>query len=285
MDDRLDRVVMASAEGLDQTVKLPARTDAYFDRLQAALDSDPRAKTAYPDIKALISRIHRALHDKPVLVQLKNPKGADTAFLLQRRTLQMIEAGAIADPEGAVMMLAVYSAADAGDYRPLAAVVQRYFSPGEPLKLHAMPLAMDVASGIGDTRLALVEEQAKTALLADALNFPMPQLRDAFPDLDLGEEFRKAPISHVPTLLLSGTLDGRTYPESHVEAVAGLDHLQAITVINAGHNLFMSSAEVAAAIERFMRGEPMTSTQITVLPPDFTPALPPTPKPAVPPKT
>ena len=273
MDDRLDRVVMASAEGLDQTVKLPARTDAYFDRMQAVVDSDPQAKAAYPDIKALIRRVHQRLQDKPVLLTLKGPDGKDAKVLLQRRTLQMIEAGPIADPEGAVMMLAIYRAADAGDYKPLAEVMQRFFGPGEPLKLQAMPLAMDVASGIGDERLALVERQAKTALLGDVLNFPMPHLRAAFPELDLGDDFRKAPTSHVPTLLLSGTLDGRTYQESQLEAVASLDRLQAITVVNAGHNLFMTSPEVTAAIERFMRGEPVKSPQIIVPMPDFTPAL------------
>lgn len=275
MDDRLDRVVMASAEGLDQTVKLPAATDAYFDRLQAAVDNDPRAKAVYPDIKAMIARVHRRLQDKPVLLHLKGPDGADADVLLQRRTLQMIEAGPIGDPQGAILMLGIYRAADAGDYQPLADLMQRFSAPGEPLQMRAMPMAMDVASGIGDDLLAVVETQAKTALLGDALNFPMPQLREAFPELDLGDDFRKAPVSHVPTLLLSGTLDGRTYPESQLEAVAGLDRLQAITVVNAGHNLFMTSPEVTAAIERFMRGEPMQSPQITVAPPDFTPALPP----------
>lgn len=278
MDDRLDRVVLASVEGLDQTVKLPAGTDAYFDRMQAAVDADPLAKAAYPDIKALIRRVHQRLDDKPVLLQLKGPDGAEAPVLLQRRSLQMIEAGAIADPQGAVLMLAVYRAADAGDYQPLAALMQRFSSPGEPLQLRAMPLAMDVASGIGNELLALIETQAKTALLGDTLNFPMPQLRDAFPELDLGDDFRKAPVSHVPTLLLMGTLDGRIYPESQREAVAGLDKLQAITVVNAGHNLFMTTPEVTAAIERFMRGEPLASAQITIAPPDFTPALQPAPK-------
>lgn len=278
MDDRLDRVVLASAEGLNQTVKLPAATDAYFDRLQAAVNTDPRAKAVYPDIKAMIARVHQRLQDNPVPLHLKGPGGADAVVMLQRRTLQMIEGGPIGDPEGAVLMLGIYRAADAGDYRPLAGLMQRFAAPGEPLKMQAMPMAMDVASGISDDLLAVVETQAKTALLGDTLNFPMPHLRSVFPELDLGDAFRKAPVSHVPTLLLSGTLDGRTYPQSQREAVAGLDHLQAITVVNAGHNLFMVSPEVTAAIERFMRGEPMKSPQIVIPPPDFTPALPPAAK-------
>lgn len=274
MNDRLDRVVIASAEGLDQTVKLPARADAYFDRLQAAVDGNPEAKAAYPDIKALIARVHRKLDDKPVMLHLKDPEGADTEVLLQRRTLQMIESGAISDPEGALQMLAIYRATDAGIYGPIAAATQRFFAPGAPMTMRAMPLAMDVASRIGDTRLALVQQQASTALLGDWLNFPMPQLRSTFPQLDLGDAFRKAPVSHVPTLLLTGTLDGRTYPDSPREATAGLDHLQAITVVNAGHNLFMTTPEVTTAIERFMRGEPVVSQRIVAPLPAFMPTMP-----------
>lgn len=278
MSPHLDRVVIASVEGLDQTVKLPARTDAYFDRLQAAVDTNPEAKAAYPDIKALIARVHGALQAKPVMLHLKDANGKDADVLLQRRTLQMIEAGAISDPEGAVQMLAVYRAADAGNYQPIAGIMQKYFSPGAPLEMQAMPLAMDVASGIDEKRLALVEQQARTALLGDLLNFPMPQLGGVLPQLDLGDAFRTAPHSHVPTLLLSGTLDGRTYPDSHREATAGLDHLQAITVVNAGHNLFMATPQVTTAIERFMRGEPAASTQIIAPLPDFKPVLPPSKK-------
>lgn len=274
MDDRLDRVVIASVEGLNQTVKLPARTDAYFDRLQAVVDGIPGAKAAFPDIKALIARVHRKLQDKPVMLHLKDANGDNTDLLLQRRTLQMVEGGAISDPEGAMLMLAVYRAADAGNTQPIADIMQRFFSPGAAMKMRAMPLAMDVASGIDDQRLALVEQQASTALLADTLNFPMPQLRDAFPQLDLGDAFRTVPVSHVPTLLLTGTLDGRTYPDSHREATAGLDHLQEITIVNAGHNLFMTTPEVTAAIERFMRGEPAASSHIVAPLPEFPPVMP-----------
>lgn len=279
IDDRLDRVIIASVEGLDQTVKLPAGTDAYFDRLQAAVDTQPAAKAAYPDLKAMVARVHARLDAKPVMLTLQGPGGAPAEVLLQRRTLQMIASAMISDPESAVLMLATYRAADAGEFAPLAGIVQRFLGPGEPMKLQAMPLAMDIASGIDDAMLATVEKQAKTALLGDVLNFPMPQLRDALPELVLDANFRQAPVSHVPTLVLSGTLDGRTYPDAHRAAIAGLDQAQVISVVNAGHNLFLLSPEITIAMERFMRGERLASPQITVPLPDFT-ALPPMPPPA-----
>jgi len=42
-----------------------------------------------------------------------------------------------------------------------------------------------------------------------------------------------------------------------------------VTVVNAGHNLFMSSPEVTAAIQQFMRGETITDSEITIDLPAF----------------
>lgn len=254
MEGRIDRAILASVEGLDQTVKSPARTDAYFDRLQAAIDADPKAKAAYPDIKAMIAGVHAKLDAEPVILTLKTAKG-EGRFLLDRETMRRIASALIADPESAAMLLQLYAAADAGVYEPVAGALSRFVTPGEPLSWRVMPLAMDVASGITPARLERVRREAETALLGDVLNFPMPHLNRAIEGLDLGDDFRAGPVSAVPTLLLSGTLDGRTYPESQREAAAGLSDLSVVTVVNAGHNLFMTTPEVTAVIESFMRGE------------------------------
>lgn len=268
MDAHIDRMVLASAEGLDQTVKLPARTDDYFARLQAAVDADPKAKSAYPDIKAMMHRVHAKLEAEPVMLELQTKDGAKS-FLLSRRVMQMAASALIADPESAAMLLQLYQAADHGVYEPIAGVIARFITPNEPISFNVMPLAMDVASGIGDERLKLVEEQAKTSLLGAYLNFPMPQLRGVLNGLDLGDEFREKPVSNVSTLLFSGTLDGRTYPESQIEALSGMKNLTAITVVNAGHNLFMTSSEVVKTIQSFMRGEKVTRKEIVVPVPVF----------------
>lgn len=269
MEERIDRLVLASAEGLDQTVKLPSRTDAYFDRVQEAIDAQPAAKVAYPDIKALMRGVHAKLEKEPVMLQLETGDGASANYLLQKQTMQRIASGMISDPGRVVTLLQIYSAADAGVYTPAAELLQRFITPGAPLDWRAMSLAMDVASGIGEDRLEQVEREAQTGLLGDLLNFPMPQLNGALADMDLGDDFRTAPQSDLPALLLTGTLDGRTYPESQQEAVAGLRNVTTVTVENAGHNLFMSSPEVTEAIQRFMRGEAIEDHMISIDPPEF----------------
>ena len=275
MGPRIDKLVMASAEGLDQTVKMPARTDAYFARLQNVINGDEQARQIFPDVAGMMRGVKATLDAEPVMMSLTNRKGEDAAYLLTGESMQLLASGMISDPESAVQMLWLYMAAYAGEFDQIEAVLNQfaqygYLDVGEPLSWRAMPLAMDVASGISDERLAQVSEEAKTALVGDLLNFPMPHLRGAM-GLDLGEEFRAAPQSDIPTLLLSGTLDGRTYPESQREAFGGFSNLSTVVVENAGHNLFMVSPEVTDTILKFMRGSDVDGKTITIEPPSFAP--------------
>ena len=268
MDDRIDRVVIASAEGLDQTIKLPARTDAYFARLQEAINTQPAAKEMFSDIAGMMRYVHAQLDAEPVMLQLPQQDGSVSPYLLQRRDMQQIASALISDPERAAMLMQLYGAMAAGFTDPLAGLLARFHTPNEPISYSPMSVLMDVASGTGAERRALIEEQAKTSLLATYLNQPV-ELEDVDPSLVLGDDFREKPVSDTPVLLLIGTLDGRTYVESQREAVSGLKNTQMITVVNAGHNLFMSSPEVTEAIERFMRGEPLVKEEIVIDLPDF----------------
>jgi pimeloyl-ACP methyl ester carboxylesterase len=81
--------------------------------------------------------------------------------------------------------------------------------------------------------------------------------------------FREGPYGDTPVLLLSGTLDGRTYVESQAEALAGMSEVTTVIVRNSGHNLFMENDEVHAVIHRFMRGEPVGTGEILAELPDF----------------
>ena len=270
MDNRIDRIVMTGAEGLHQTVKLPARTDEFFGRVQDAIDQDPAAKAIYPDIESLMRRVQAKLEAEPARVEIEGPDGASAALSYGKTDMQMITSFAIADPSNTARILSLYLAIDAGQYQAAAPLIYRFLRSGT-IEFNPMSTAMDIASGISDERLALVEKQAETSLVGSFLNFPMPHLKDAFGDLDLGEDFRSLPKSKTPTLLLTGTLDGRTYPNSQSEAVAGFSDVTQVMVENAGHNLFMSSPEVSARIVDFFGGAVAGAEPIILPLPDFTP--------------
>ncbi|EGF90437.1 alpha/beta hydrolase fold family protein [Asticcacaulis biprosthecium C19] len=271
MPARIDKVVLASVEGLDQTVKLPSETDAYFDRLQAAIDLEPAAKTVYPDIKGLMRGVHARLDAAPVMLQVPTTDGPKP-MLLTGEVMQMLASASIADPQTAAQLLMLYLAVDAGMTDPVAGLLGRFMSPGAPEEFRLMPLAMDIASGIGAERLAQVEAEAKTAILGDVLNYPMPHLAGAL-GLDLGDGFRTAPQGNMPVLVLAGSLDGRTYPFEQHTAVAALSNVTTVTVENAGHNMFMVSPEVTQVIAEFMRGQTPQTTQIVVKAPPFAPRM------------
>jgi len=270
MEDKIDKVILSSAEGLNQTIKMPWRTDAYFDRLQLAVDSQPAAKAAYPDIKALMRRVHEKIEKKPMALKLQMRDGSTVDLLLQRRDIQLMATSAVSDPQWAAMLLGLYLAVDNDQKAPLEKVLGRFMDIGKPIALRAMPTAMDIASGMTEDKRLEVAQQAKASLLKDYLNFTY-HYDGIIPAIDLGDGFRENPVSDVPVLLFSGTLDGRTYIESQHEAVASLTNLTAITVQNAGHNLYMSSPDVQTAINRFMEGKPVQEYTITLELPNMAP--------------
>lgn len=274
----IDKVVISSIEGLNQTIKLPARNDAYLDRLQSAIDQQADAKAAYPDIKALMRRVHAKLERKPVPVKLKTRSDNTVDYLLQRRDLQQMASGMVADPKSAALLLNVYRALDEGVEPPLHRIPARLLpdglvTPGEPITLQAMPVAMDLASGMTTDRKATIWKQVKTAMLGSYLD-PTLLLDGLAPELDLGDAFRADPASDIPVLAIGGTLDGRTDIDSQREAVSRLGNVTFVIVHNAGHNLYDErSADIQAAIDGFLEGKPVKDRSITVELPDMKPAL------------
>ncbi len=268
MDRRLDKIVLSSAEGLEQTIKLPARTDAYFTRLQDAINGQSAAKAALPDIVAMIRRVHTKLEDKPIMLTIATKEGGLYKYLWKRRDMQETAAGMIADPTSASLLLQLYSGLDKGDQTLLNTMAPQITSTNENITLRPMQTLMDVASGTSAKRRALIASQAKTSLLSTFLNQTVT-LEDVDPKLVMDDKFREMPMSNIPVLLLSGTLDGRTYIESQAEAVSGLRNRQIVVVKNGGHNLFMISPEVTSTIQDFMRGKNVNGKQINAELPDM----------------
>ncbi|WP_108811109.1 alpha/beta fold hydrolase [Sphingorhabdus sp. Alg231-15] len=268
MEGEIDKIVIASAEGLDQTIKLPARTDRYFERVQQAIDRQPEAKAEILDIKALMRRVHAKLEQAPVMIDYVDRDGVEQKHLWQRRNMQSAASGMISDPLPLSLLLQLYREVDQGEYGLLKKIAPRMLGSDDKIAFWPMSVLMDIASGTSADRRALIKMQAKTSLLATYLNQPL-ELENVEPTLVLGEEFRRPPISDIPLLLLSGTLDGRTYIESQHEAVRGFANRQLVTVKDAGHNLFMSPPEVTLTIQEFMRGEDVDGRVIVSELPDL----------------
>jgi pimeloyl-ACP methyl ester carboxylesterase len=246
----IGRVALASAEGMDQTVKLPAHVDAAFARIDTALGGG---------LVERMRRVHARFDAEPQAFAFTAPDGTNISFRADSFALRMMAGFVAKNPDGYGQLAGAYMALEAGQTRPLAPLVWGFFYRN-PLSV-GMAELMDVASGITDRRLALVERQARTALAGRAVNFPMPQLRGIVPGLDLGDRFRREVHSNHPVLLFAGDLDVRTPLEEQAEATAGLTNLHRIVFRNGGHDLFEAHPEVPALLIAFFSGRPVTTRE------------------------
>ncbi|WP_212742054.1 alpha/beta fold hydrolase [Sphingomonas sp. 1F27F7B] len=263
--DRVSRVALSSLEGLDQTVKLPARSDVYLRQVDALLGVDPAARAAVPDLPALMRRVHARLEAQPLAMKV-TLHGAPGEIRMGGFGVQLIASGLIANPRGLAVLPAMYLELDAGKTDMLAEFLG---DPADLFSLRGMPEAMDLASGISPARLAQVRREGRTAVLGEALNFPMPQLVGAIPGVDLGEGFRAPIRSNHPALLIAGTLDGRTVLAEQDEVAAQFRRKARVIVENAGHNVFEAHPDVQGLLVRFFRGEAVADTRLSLPPPKF----------------
>lgn len=263
--DRVNRVALSSLEGQDQTVKRPARIDDLLRQVDGLLGADPAARAAIPDLSALMRRVHARLEARPAVTKV-TLNGAPAEIRMGGFGVQMLAGGLIANPNTLAMLPGLYLALDAGRTEMLAPFLG---DVADLLSLRGMPEAMDLASGISPRRLALVRREAKTAVVGEALNFPMPQLLGAVPGVDLGEGFRAPFRIDNPALLVAGTLDGRTPLAEQDEVAAQFSRKTRVTVENAGHNVFEAHPDVQGMLVRFFGGEVVADARLNLPPPKF----------------
>jgi pimeloyl-ACP methyl ester carboxylesterase len=197
----IGRVVLASADGLDQNVKLPAHVEAAFGRIERVM---PR-----PGLVALMRAVHAKLDSNPQRFTF-TPKGSGPlSFRIDSFPIRMMAGILPKNPDGIGPMAGAYLALQAGQTAPLAPQIYSYFYKA-PLTMTGMAELMDIASGTTAARAQRVRAQLHGSLLGDAINFPVSRLMGRVPGLDVGDVFRKEVRSSIPVLLFSGDLDVRT---------------------------------------------------------------------------
>lgn len=263
--ERIGRVALASLEGQDQTIKRPARIDAYLDRVDGLMGQDPAVRAAVPNLPALMRRVHDRLEAQPATVTMAGEAGP-VDLSIGGFGVQLMASAMVANPPTLAMLPGIYLALDAGKTEVLASLFpppHRYFG------ITGMPEAMDLASGVSPGKLAVIAQEAKTAVLGDVFNFPMPHLLVSIPGVDLGEEFRQPIRIETPALLVAGSLDGRTPLEEQAEVIAQFDNKTQVVVENAGHNVFEAHPQVQTLLVRFFREEAVSDTRLSLPAPTF----------------
>jgi pimeloyl-ACP methyl ester carboxylesterase len=256
---------------MGQTLRLPARTQDFLQRVAALAAADPRAAKAFPALLASMKTVLDRLDAAPAEVRVAGPDGKPATLALGRFPVEMATVQMLKNPGTLRMLPMLYAAMAAGEFGPVAGPLLADLA--RPLTLDGMALAVRAASCASPEREAVVETQAQAALLGDALNTDTMVARSlGLPRLDAA--FCRPVESDVPALVITGTLDGRTYPAGHAEILAGLSSGSQLVVENAGHDLFMSSPEVTVDIVDFFERRPLKHERIVLPAPDFGPGPP-----------
>lgn len=234
--DSIDRMVLAGVEGLDDTFKLPSRVDAVLDAI---------AKSKRPTLVADLRTLRSRLKTEPA--RFTFPAGQVLAlgeWDLQRWVSESLDAV----PKTDAMLAGVAAMLD-GNYTALGSWALGYRVP-KPLGL--MHLAMDCASYATAGRLKQIADEARTSVLGNAINFPFPGICDVPGVPRLPDSYRGVFTAPVPSLLVSGTFDGRTPPQNAIDAARNLPNARQLVIDGASHGLFRE-AKVNEAMLQFFR--------------------------------
>ena len=271
----IDRVILAGTEGPDHSLKLPSNIQKNLEKISRLAKADPDVSAKVPDLLALIKTVLDKLEKQPFTLEYTDtPTNAPIKVTVGKFDIQRLTASVVGN-EAVVGIPSVYYALSKGDISnaTLRAIARRVIGERRGAIGSAMPYMMDCASGASDSRRRRVEREAKETLLSNAIDFPFPGVCPGWGSPDLGRAFRSSVKSKVPALFISGTLDART-PVSNAEEIRkGFSNSAHLIIDGAVHSdpLFLSSPKIKDVMLEFMKGQPLSTTSITLPPLKFFP--------------
>ncbi|MGB3607597.1 MAG: alpha/beta fold hydrolase [Psychroserpens sp.] len=259
-ESNVERAVLSSLEGPNETIKLPKNTEDFVFKIATL------AQHKYPDLIDKIKIVHERLKFNPVTAPYTTRDGTiDTVGISNFELQAAIATFYLKNPNNSKQLPKLYAALYEGDFSMIAEnvmIMKRYVFK----RINTMSFAMDMQSGISPERKLEVASQIDTAILGSTINFLMYEWRDALNFNQLPATFRTIDSNTVRALLLSGSLDGRTYLSSAQDIAKKFKKSHHVIVENAGHDLFMASDAVGDLILDFLRGKTITETKILLDP-------------------
>ena len=257
--DRVSRAILGGVNALDQRWRLPSEGQTWLESVDAATKRDPRLKAVMPDFIGTARRAIAKLEANPARVTVNNQTvliGAD-----EIRTLIVLQGG---ESDFVKRLPLIVANVDKGDVAQYAGAVRAVLR-GRPLGT-AMTYAMHLSSGVSQSRLDRIARETSGAILGDAINYPFSDtgFRTAWGVTDLGDSFRSPVVSSVPTLFLSGTLDGRTSIAAANEVRKGFKNGTQVILRGAAHDIYGETPALVSLMTRFMKGEKLKDTSLEI---------------------
>ena len=255
----VERAILGGINGLDQRRRLPADGDILLTRIDSIIRQTPKLRTVMPDFLGTTRRVLAKLEANPVRIRVDSAE-----VLVGKEEVQMLIALASGEWPFVSALPLVIGELDAGRYDLVARQVRDVIK-ARPIGT-AMTYPMDMSSGVSAARARRIAEQQTTAILGNAINFPFdqPEYQQAWGVRLLPDEYRAPLSSSVPTLFISGTLDGRTSLGDAADVMRGFSSRSSVIVDGAAHNPYALTTALRDAMLRFVRGERVSDARLPV---------------------
>jgi pimeloyl-ACP methyl ester carboxylesterase len=255
----VERAILGGINGLDQRRRLPADGDVLLTRIDSIVRQTPGLRTVMPDFLGTTRRVLAKLAAAPVRVRVDSAE-----VFVGKEEVQMLIALASGEASFIAALPLMIGELDAGRYELVARQVRDVIK-ARPMGT-AMTYPMDMSSGVSPARARRIAEQEPTALLGNAINFPFdqPEYREAWGVRVLPDDFRAPVSSAIPTLFISGTLDGRTSLGDAADVRRGFRNGTNVVVDGSAHNPYALTNALRDIMVRFARGERVGDARLAV---------------------
>jgi pimeloyl-ACP methyl ester carboxylesterase len=264
----LDRVVLIGTEGPDHTEKLPGTSDTSLRQLSRVVAAAPELQGKVPDMVAMLTRVLDRVEKNPVTVTVNDARTKKPVEVkVGRYGLQHLIFRDLGDTNDLPIFPRWFYTMDQGDYSILKSFAERRYNQYSA-GLSAMTLVMDTSSGSSKSRTARIKRETKTAMLSDAMNFPLGELGSVV-NFDLGDKYRLPIRTTVPTLFFSGDFDNQTPPFQADEVRKHFKSSTHLIVRNAGHESMLTEPRVQQVMVDYLRGQDVSREQVALPPIKF----------------
>ncbi|HEV7643208.1 MAG TPA: alpha/beta fold hydrolase [Pyrinomonadaceae bacterium] len=262
--ENLDRVVLFGTEGPNNTDKLPFTSDKALKKLAEIAAADAEIGSKVPDLVGMLKRVMDRLEKEPATVTITDRRTRKPVDIkVSKFGLQFLIMRDLGDTNDLPIFPAWFYTMDKGDYSILKTFAERRYNQfGGGISL--MTVMMDAASGTTKERAARIEREAKTALLGKMVNFPSLNVEGVSDNVDLGDEYRSALRTAVPTLFVSGELDNNTPPWQADEVRKFFTKSIHLVVGNAGHESTLVDPRMQQVMVDYLNGKDVRKTQISL---------------------
>ncbi len=254
------RFVSAGTAGPGDMMKLPSDLNRSLATLAKAVAADPRIGADMPDLAEDFASVVEDLEEDPLPVILRDPRtNKELEVLLGPFGFQLLVVADLGDTNDLPVIPRLIRSVQERNPSVVRWFLQKRVDQFTSLPI--MTLAVRGAQGASPRRWKQIQKEAKKSPFGLARCLFSPESDAALDVADVGNAFRVAVKSDVPTLFISGTLDAATPPFQAERVRKGLPNSGHVILEYAGHEDLLPDRRVQEHILAFLAGgEPKDAT-------------------------